>query len=184
MRQGSSFLIGLVIVVVVGVGAWFGAQAFLVPVLDEPAMQRLISPIAGAAIHELTNGSAHGGSMDGDRYTSESEGFSVVAPGMPEVATNSTTVAGVTISQVTAVWQTPTGGYIIGTADLSDYRLNGDDVLDGAVAGMVSSTSGATLRSSEKSTFLGETSENGEPPGNSSAIRAWIAANGAGGTSS
>jgi hypothetical protein len=164
MNRGSTWLIGLVIVVVVGAGAWFAAQSLLVPVLDKPTAQKLLSPIAYSAIQELTkerDGETQPGTSDGNVYTSESEGFSVAAEGEPEVLSSTTTAAGVTITEIQTIWTGTDNAFFVGTADLSAYQLNPDDVIAGSVDGMVSSTPGATLRSSAKTTFLGETATSG-----------------------
>ena len=157
MNKGSAWLIGLVIVVIVGAGAWFGAQALLVPKLEEPWAQQLRSPIAYAGVQALVNGGGDAATGTPVLYTSEEQGYSVEVPGEPTFSEQTVTPNGLTLTQKVTTWGGGSQGYAVMSTVIPEIPAAGiDKALDDSLAGAVAAMSGATLRESEKTTLAGE----------------------------
>lgn len=90
-------------------------------------------------------------------YTSVEHGFSVDFPGLPETERETIEASGYSIPYTSYMKDTANGEviYLVAVYDYSGIELNESGALEGAVNGAVQNTQGASLISSEFSTYSG-----------------------------
>jgi hypothetical protein len=142
-KRKSRRTVVIIVVVIVAIASYLGVRVGL-------TMLQTLFP--ASQVHENVIPP-----KESKEYVSETQGYSVIAPGTPQIARFKDTSGEPVLVQNQTIWNSAGNGFFVGTVDFSDLDIGDvDAVLDASAQSMLDTAPGSSMRSLEKATFQGE----------------------------